>query len=111
MNSAVAIDGLLLGLPALVIGLPNNLQPFVDAGAMTGARSGDDLTPSLRSLLLIRPPATRRDAPRTGSPRATACARTATPPRRRRDPVAHPFLLSPDNQYAGTTVNQVQGTC
>ena len=36
MNSTVAIDGLLLGLPALVIGLPNNLQPFVDAGAMIG---------------------------------------------------------------------------
>jgi hypothetical protein len=51
MNSTVAIDGLVLGLPALVIGLPNNLQPFVDAGAMLGARSGDDLLPVLRSLL------------------------------------------------------------
>ncbi len=30
MNSTVAIDGLVLGVPALVIGLPNNLSPFVD---------------------------------------------------------------------------------
>ncbi len=37
MNSTVAIDGLVLGVPALVIGLPNNLSPFVDAGAMAGA--------------------------------------------------------------------------
>jgi hypothetical protein len=51
MNSTVAIDGLVLGLPALVIGLPNNLQPFVDAGAMLGARSGDDLQMPLRALL------------------------------------------------------------
>ena len=51
MNSTVAIDGLVLGLPALVIGLPNNLQPFVDTGAMLGARSGDDLLPVLQSLL------------------------------------------------------------
>ena len=51
MNSTVAIDGLVLGLPALVIGLPNNLQPFVDSGAMSGARTGDDLRPALQSLL------------------------------------------------------------
>jgi hypothetical protein len=51
MNSTVAIDGLVLGLPALVVGLPNNLQPFVEAGAMLGARSGDDLRPALESLL------------------------------------------------------------
>ena len=69
MNSTVAIDGLLLGLPALVIGLPNNLQPFVDAGAMTGARSGDDLTPSLRSLLYDR---AARDAQRRAADRFTA---------------------------------------
>ena len=51
MNSTVAIDGLVLGLPALVIGLPNNLQPFVDAGAMLGVRSGEDLQMPLRALL------------------------------------------------------------
>jgi hypothetical protein len=26
-----------LGVPALVVGLPNNLSPFVDAGLMVGA--------------------------------------------------------------------------
>ena len=36
MNSTVAMDGLVLGLPSLVIGLPNNLSPFVDAGVMLG---------------------------------------------------------------------------
>jgi hypothetical protein len=36
-NSTVAIDALVLELPAVVIGLPNNLSPFVDAGVMIGA--------------------------------------------------------------------------
>jgi hypothetical protein len=39
-NSTVAIDALLLDLPALVVGLPNNLTPFVDAGVMLGGRRG-----------------------------------------------------------------------
>lgn len=51
MNSTVAVDGLVLGLPALVIGLPNNLSPFVAAGAMLGVRSGDDPRPGLQLLL------------------------------------------------------------
>ena len=33
----MAIDGLVLGVPALVVALPNNLSPLVDAGAMIGA--------------------------------------------------------------------------
>ncbi len=37
MNSTVAIDAMVLGIPALVVGLPNNLSPFVDAGVMFGA--------------------------------------------------------------------------
>jgi len=36
MNSTVAIDCLVLGVPALVVGLPNNLSPFVEAGVMVG---------------------------------------------------------------------------
>lgn len=36
-NSTVAVDGLVLGVPALVLGLPNNLSPFVEAGVMLGA--------------------------------------------------------------------------
>jgi hypothetical protein len=37
VNSTVALDAAVLGIPALVIGLPNNLSPFVEAGAMAGA--------------------------------------------------------------------------
>jgi hypothetical protein len=39
-NSTVAVDGLVLGIPSLVVGLPNNLSPFVAAGAMAGAPRG-----------------------------------------------------------------------
>ena len=37
MNSTVAVDALVLGIPAVVVGLPNNLTPFVEAGVMRGA--------------------------------------------------------------------------
>jgi hypothetical protein len=51
MNSTVAIDGVILGVPALVIGLPNNLSPFVDAGVMLGAASPGAIGPALGRLL------------------------------------------------------------
>jgi hypothetical protein len=51
MNSTVAIDGLVLGIPALVIGLPNNLSPFVEAGVMAGAATADENAAGLRALL------------------------------------------------------------
>ena len=38
VNSTVALDAAVMGVPALVLGLPNNLSPFVDAGAMAGSR-------------------------------------------------------------------------
>ncbi len=41
MNSTVAVDALVLGVPAVTIGLPNNLSPFVEAGAMAGAHRGE----------------------------------------------------------------------
>jgi hypothetical protein len=69
MNSTVAIDALVLGLPALVIGLPNNLQPFVDAGAMVGARTGEPLDAPLQSL--VYDPAAR-DAQARAAARFTA---------------------------------------
>ena len=37
-NSTAAIEAMPLGVPALVVALPNNLSPFVEAGAMAGAR-------------------------------------------------------------------------
>ncbi|MBI2834827.1 MAG: hypothetical protein HYX76_10430 [Acidobacteria bacterium] len=51
VNSTVAVDGLTLGIPALVVALPNNLSPFVDAGAMAGAQSQDDVSLKLRALV------------------------------------------------------------
>ena len=51
MNSTVAIDALALGLPSLVIGLPNNLTPFVEAGTMAGARNSEEIRASLERLL------------------------------------------------------------
>jgi hypothetical protein len=47
----VAIDALALGIPALVIGLPNNLTPFVNAGAMLGAGSAAEIRRALARLL------------------------------------------------------------
>jgi hypothetical protein len=40
-----------LGLPALVIGLPNNLSPFVEAGVMLGAASEAEIGAALERLL------------------------------------------------------------
>jgi hypothetical protein len=34
-----------------VIGLPNNLSPFVDAGIMAGAADPSEIAPSLRRIL------------------------------------------------------------
>ena len=54
VNSTVAVDGLVLGVPALAIGLPNNLTPFVDARAMAGTTAGHEIAPALRRLLYDR---------------------------------------------------------
>jgi hypothetical protein len=54
MNSTVAIDGLVLGIPALVVGLPNNLSPFVDAGVMAGADGREAIGQTLQSVLYDR---------------------------------------------------------
>ena len=54
MNSTVAIDGLVLDLPTLVIGLPSNLSPFVDAGVMLGADEPGTIERSLEALLYDR---------------------------------------------------------
>jgi hypothetical protein len=51
VNSTVALDAAVLGIPALVIGLPNNLSPFVDAGALAGAGSTGEIGPQLERIL------------------------------------------------------------
>jgi hypothetical protein len=50
VNSTVAIDAMTLGLPSLIVLLPNNLSPFVDAGAMAGASDLAALPDLLRAL-------------------------------------------------------------
>ncbi len=52
VNSTVALDAAVLGIPSLVIGLPNNLSPFVEAGIMAGV-SGHDAAETGRSLRQI----------------------------------------------------------
>ena len=53
-NSTVAIDALVLGLPALVIGQPSNLSPFVDEGVMLGADDEAGINQVLHRLLYDR---------------------------------------------------------
>jgi hypothetical protein len=51
VNSTVAIDAGVLGIPTLVIGLPNNLSPLVDAGAMAGVTGAAELGTMLHRIL------------------------------------------------------------
>ena len=51
VNSTVALDAAVAGVPALVIGLPNNLSPFVDAGALAGAKTNEEIGDQLRRVL------------------------------------------------------------
>jgi hypothetical protein len=51
VNSTVAVDALALGASALVIGLPNNLSPFVEAGLMLGAGTSEEIRAALAKLL------------------------------------------------------------
>jgi len=53
VNSTVALDAAVLDVPALVIGLPNNLTPFVDAGVMSGVEGAQsaDIARALHRIL------------------------------------------------------------
>jgi hypothetical protein len=51
VNSTAAIEAMALDVPALVVGLPNNLSPFVEAGALAGAGTLAEIGPMLRALL------------------------------------------------------------
>lgn len=51
VNSTVALDAGALGIPALAIGLPNNLSPFVDAGAIAGSLRPDESAALLERIL------------------------------------------------------------
>jgi len=54
VNSTAAVEAMLLDVPALVVALPNNLTPFVDAGAMAGAATLEAIGPALKGLLYDR---------------------------------------------------------
>lgn len=43
INSTVAIEAMVLGVPALAMRLPNYLSPFVEAGAMAGTTTPDEV--------------------------------------------------------------------
>jgi hypothetical protein len=51
VNSTVALDALVLGIPAMALDLPNNLSPFVDRGAIAGAGAPAGIASTLRRLL------------------------------------------------------------
>ena len=50
-NSTAAIEAMAIGVPSLVVGLPTNLSPFVDAGAMAGVSRVDDLSRTLSRVI------------------------------------------------------------
>ncbi len=51
VNSTVALDAMVLGIPSLVLALPNNLSPFVEMGVLAGAGSPGEIAPTLHALL------------------------------------------------------------
>jgi hypothetical protein len=51
VNSTAAIEAMVMGVPSLVLAMPNNLTPFVEAGAMSGVYDGEPIGPVLRALL------------------------------------------------------------
>ena len=51
VNSTAAIEAMVMGVPSLVLAMPNNLTPFVEAGAMAGIDEGEPIGPALRALL------------------------------------------------------------
>ena len=77
VNSTVAIDALSLGLPSLVIGLPNNLTPFVDAGAMAGATSADEIRTALARVLYDQEFRKSSETIRAAVPGGSSAARSA----------------------------------
>jgi hypothetical protein len=51
VNSTVALDAAAFDIPALVIGLPNNLSPFVAAGAFAGSLDPAEMPSLLQRIL------------------------------------------------------------
>jgi hypothetical protein len=51
VNSTVALDAAAFDVPALVLGLPNNLSPFVQAGALAGSADPAEVRTLLNRVL------------------------------------------------------------
>ena len=77
VNSTVAVDALSLGLPSLVIGLPNNLTPFVDAGLMAGGGTAEEIRAGLTRVLYDQEFRSRSERSRRVGGGGTAAARSA----------------------------------
>lgn len=77
VNSTVAIDALSIGVPSLVIGLPNNLTPFVDAGLMAGARTAEEIRVGLARVLYDQEFRSRIERSRALESGESAAARSA----------------------------------
>ena len=77
VNSTVAVDALTLGVPSLVIGLPNNLTPFVDNGLMAGARTAEEIRDGLARVLYDQEFRSRIERSRGTAGGRTAAARSA----------------------------------
>jgi hypothetical protein len=77
VNSTVAIDALTLGIPSLVVGLPNNLTPFVDSGLMAGAAAAEEIAPALERVLYDQEFRSRIERSRAAGVDGGAAARSA----------------------------------
>jgi hypothetical protein len=51
VNSTAALEAMALDVPGLVLALPNNLSPFVDAGALAGVSHPADIRMAISRLL------------------------------------------------------------
>jgi hypothetical protein len=51
VNSTAAIEAMAVDVPGLVLALPNNLSPFVDAGALAGVERPEGIATALHRLL------------------------------------------------------------
>jgi hypothetical protein len=104
VNSTVAIDAIALGLPAVIVGLPNNLSPFVDAGVMAG---GDHQSlPSLLAALIADE--ARRDALLTRA-RAFAALHAMQPDGRAAERAADAIVSLLPGRLPGQLPGQLQG--
>jgi len=51
VNSTAAVEAMALDVPGLVLALPNNLSPFVEAGVLAGVERCAEIGPAIRGLL------------------------------------------------------------